>query len=133
MKRWLVAAAALFTVVGTALPAEAIAPKAATGSEKLTITLTSLRNDTTSCGIKLVLSSGTAYSYYSVSVGSPSQGDFSLLTDRRGTISGSFTVLKSILTAGSTSFYLFFNGTSYANTGVAVTTATIKVTNRCPA
>ena len=93
----------------------------------------SLRNDTTSCGIKLVLSSGTAYSYYSVSVGSPSQGDFSLLTDRRGTISGSFTVLKSILTAGSTTFYLFINGAAYSDPGVAVPSATIKVTNRCPA
>lgn len=133
MKRVLMALTALVIAVGIAAPAHAVDNGTATGTEKVTVTLSALRSDVTKCSMKIVLTSATPNRYYRLDAGNPSQGYFALTTDRRGTLSSSVSIAKSVLQAASSTFSLSYVGADVYNTPVPIPGASFKVTNRCTA
>jgi len=133
MKRWLIAAVALFTLGGIAAPAGATTTTP-TGYERATLTINRSRANAAHCVVQLSFASGRANSHYRLVGGDAPWASYRFQTNRAGSFSYGFAAQKSLLVGVQPSdAHFFFLGSDPNATPTDPIPVSVRIVNRCTA
>lgn len=133
MKRWFIAAVAVFTLGSAAAPAGATTLEP-TGTERAMLTINRSRANAAHCVVQLSFASGRASSYYRLVGGTAPWANYRFQTNRAGTFSYGFAADKALLSGVQASdAHFYFLGSDANATPADPIPVSVRLVNRCTA